>query len=206
MSQISDIIGAGGKGRPGPLRTFMPAHLILAMITLENTSHISRQHLADALGLGSGAVRTLLKNLSDEQLVESNTSGCYLSSTGKKAVERLNRKLSKLVQLGPSNLTIGSNQVAVAVRRSAEKLTNGISQRDSAIVIGASGATTFAIEDGMFVMPGGSSDCERDFPGPAWTILKNELIPKNGDAVILCGATSDRSAKLGALAAAMTLL
>jgi len=83
---------------------------------------------------------------------------------------------------------------------------SGIEQRDSAIRVGAQGATTYAIVRGKFAIPGGSPDCEEDFPGAVWSDLRTELSPREGDALILCGAATGTLAKLGALSAALTLL
>ena len=101
---------------------------------------------------------------------------------------------------------MGDYQAALALRGAAGRVQSGIEQRDSAIRIGASGATTFIIRSGKFTIPGGSLNCERDFPSPTWSVLKGELNPKDNDVVILCGAQDDVSSRLGALAAASTLV
>jgi uncharacterized protein DUF4443 len=59
---------------------------------------------------------------------------------------------------------------------------------------------------GKFAIPGGSDDCEKDFPSPEWEVLRKELEPRDGDALILCGAVDSRKARLGAISAALTLL
>jgi hypothetical protein len=101
---------------------------------------------------------------------------------------------------------MGAHQVAVIVREGGAKVTSGIEQRDSAIRVGAARATTYIIGDGKFTIPGGSLDCERDYPSDVWNILKKGLGPKEGDSVILCGAALPILANLGAVAAAATLL
>ena len=111
-----------------------------------------------------------------------------------------------MVSLPGSTLTVGRFQVAVAARSSAPSVASGLEQRDSAIRMGAAGATTYVIKEGKFAVPGGSPDCERDFPSETWRKLRAELKPKDGDAVILCGAQDETTAKLGALSAALTLL
>jgi len=100
---------------------------------------------------------------------------------------------------------MGAVQVAVLLRGGGGSVRSGIEQRDSAIGVGAAGATTYVIRGSRFTIPGGSDDCERDFPGKAWGQLK-KLKPRNGDVVILCGSDTQESAKLGALSAALTLL
>ena len=114
--------------------------------------------------------------------------------------------MSEILTVPPSELTVGDYQAALALRGAAGRVRSGIEQRDSVIRIGASGATTYIIQSGRFTIPGGSTNCERDFPSPAWSFLKRELNPKNNDVVILCGAQDDVSSHLGALAAVATLM
>jgi len=101
---------------------------------------------------------------------------------------------------------VGKSQVGVLVRSKGASITNGIYQRDSSIRVGATGATSYVIKGNKFTIPGGSSDCEKDFPSRAWPTLREKLKPKNDDAVIVCGARDETTARLGALAAALTLL
>ena len=85
-------------------------------------------------------------------------------------------------------------------------MQTGLEQRDSAIGLHALGATTFVMREDKFVLPGGSTDSEGEFPGTVWSTLREQLSPKDGDAVVVCGARDETTAKLGALAAALTLL
>ena len=103
-------------------------------------------------------------------------------------------------------MTVGRQQVCLAVRGRAKMVATGIQQRDSAIRSGAAGATTYIISGGKFTIPGGSGDCEKDFPNPAWRRIRRELTPRNGDAVIVSGSDDAVKAKIGAVAAALTLL
>ena len=105
-----------------------------------------------------------------------------------------------------SRLTMGAAQVAISIRGGGDAVKSGIEQRDSAIGIGAAGATTYVVRGSRFTMPGGSDDCEKDFPSGSWKALRERLRPKDGDAVILCGSDKEETARLGALSAALTLL
>jgi hypothetical protein len=129
-----------------------------------------------------------------------------LTGPGKRVYESLRTRLSPFVPLEGSKLTIGPHQVGIATRGGGRAVQGGLEQRDSAIRLSASGATTFVIRDGKFTIPGGSSDSERDFPSKVWPALRQGLGPKNGDAVVVCGASDETTAKLGALSASLTLL
>ena len=167
---------------------------------------IGRQALARESGLGEGATRTVLRRLREGGYVDVNASGAFLTKKGRGLFRLLQGRLLPFAELSNSGLTVGSEQAAVGVRRGSRTLGSGIPQRDSAIMVGASAATSYEIRGSKFTVTGGSNDCERDFPSGAWRLLKKELVPGNGDIVIVCGAEDALKAKLGALSAALTLL
>lgn len=206
MSSLAALLELAIPEGRGPWPTFTRAHLLLAFLTIGERGTIGRQALAREAGLGEGAVRTVLKKLTEERYAESNASGCSLTTPGKAVYSRVRERLSPVVGLRGARLTVGSNQAAVKVKGGARGVQSGIQQRDSAIMLGAAGATTYVIRKGKFTVPGGSADCEKDFPSPAWKMLRNEISPQDGDAVVLCGAEDVMRAKLGALSAALTLL
>ncbi|MBI3859663.1 MAG: hypothetical protein HY296_05415 [Thaumarchaeota archaeon] len=203
---MQEIVRLFGPSRAqGPSPTFDTTHLILAVLTVGEEGSIGRGALAEKLGLGEGAIRTVLKKLRDSGYIDANASGCYLTAKGRQVDRVLGRSLSRLADIGESDLTVGKNQVALAVRGKGKSVGTGIEQRDSAVKAGASGTTTYVVGGGKFTVPGGSKDCEADFPGPVWKDLRRELEPRNGDAIILSGSDDIKKARLGALAAALTL-
>ena len=206
MQSLAGLLQIAERREKGPSPTFDKAHLMLAFLTIGESGTIGRQALAVRSGLGEGAVRTVLKKLRDDGYADANASGCHLTGTGKRVYRSVRDRLSSTALLEGSHLTVGFRQAALAVRGGAEEVRTGIEQRDSAIKVGASGATTYLMKSGRFTIPGGSSDCEKDFPSRAWTTLRKELRPGNGDAVILCGADTEVSARVGVVSAALTLL
>lgn len=196
---------AVGEGL-GPSPSFTPAHFLLAFLTVGDNGVIGRQALARHVELGEGAIRTILKRLTEHGYAETRPSGCRLTTSGRSTYARVRAKLSPVIVLKGTKLTVGGVQAAIAVKDGARRIYSGIEQRDSAIVVGASGATTFAMKGGKFTIPSGSADCERDFPSLAWMVLRKDLSPLDGDAVVLCGAKNEISAKVGAISAALTLL
>jgi len=197
------VAAVGGRG-PSP--SFTRAHFLLAFLTIGASGLIGRQALAREAGLGEGAARTVLRRLRDGGYVDVNASGAFLTEKGKGVLLSLQSKLLPIVALEKSRLTMGNEQAAVGVRGGGRSLGNGIAQRDSAIMVGASGATSYVIRGSNFTVPGGSTDCEKDFPTGAWKLLRKRLAPKDGDVVIVCGAQDQLRAKLGAVSAALTLL
>jgi len=203
---IKSLLRLAGKEAPGPAPTFASPHLLLAFLTIASSSYVGREALAARSGVGKGAIRTILGKLRERGYVRAVRAGCFLTRPGERLAESIDASLSLLDSLPRSELSMGENQAALVLRGTGDRVRSGLEQRDSAIRIGASGATTYVIRSGRFTIPGGSVDCERDFPSKVWPILKSGLKPKNGDVVILCGAATEVSARLGALAAAITLL
>lgn len=206
MQPLARLLQIRGRKPQGPSPTFERAHLLLAFLAIGESGTIGRHSLAVRAGLGEGAVRTVLKRLREEGFAEADASGCHLTRAGQDVYSSLIKKLSPMTSIEGSRLTMGAAQVAVSVRGGGEVVKNGIEQRDSAIGLGAAGATTYVMRGSRFTMPGGSDDCEKDFPSRSWMALREQLRPKDGDAVILCGSDKEETAKLGALSAALTLL
>jgi len=138
--------------------------------------------------------------------VDANASGCFLTSVGRRVYESIEKMLSPMVLMRDSRLGMGGTQAALAVRGGSKAVRYGIEQRDSAIRVGASGTITYVLKAGKIAIPGGSDDCEKDFPDKGWSELRRKLDPGNSDAIILCGAQRETLAMLGAIAAALTLL
>jgi hypothetical protein len=190
----------------GPSPSFTSAHVVLAFLVIGDSSAIGRQALARKAGLGDGSVRTVLKKLRDAGYVDVTPSGCLLTKPGRQIYVKMRERLSRVVLVERSPLTVGSKQAAIRVKGSASLVQSGIEQRDSAIKVGALGATTYVISGSRFTVPGGSSDCEGDFPSPVWDNLRRELSPRDGDAIVIGGSTDYMKSQLGAIAAALTLL
>ena len=186
--------------------SFAEPHLILAVLITGDSKLIGRQALAKKVGVGEGAIRTILKKLKEDGYIETNASGCYLTKKGTLAYKGLKSTIPRLVYLDSTELTVGKQQVALLVRARTLKLVYGVEQRDAAIKAGAGGATTYFIKDSKFQLPRGSEDCEKDFPGLVWKTLRAKLQPLNGDVVIICGSDDETTSNVGALSAAMTLL
>jgi len=206
MRSLSALLGVTAVGARGPSPSFTRAHLLLAFLAIGSNGTIGRQALAKESGLGEGATRTVLRRLRSGGYVEVHASGAFLTKKGKGLFHVLKGRLLPFADLTNSKLTVGSEQAAVGVRASSRQLGNGIPQRDSAIMVGATAVTSYSIRGSKFTIPGGSNDCEKDFPSGTWKALRGKLAPRNGDIIIVCGAEDALNAKLGALSAALTLL
>lgn len=206
MGGISELVKLAGGRVQGPSPGFDVEHVFLAFLTLGASRAMGRQKLAAAAGTGEGSMRTILRKLKDAGYVDADPVGISLTAPGKKAYAALLETLTPPLALGRTTLTLGKAQAAVLARSSAGALTSGIAQRDASVKAGAEGTTSYLYRANRFAIPGGSTDCEKDFPSGAWQTLREAMHPRNGDAVVVCGASDETTAKLGALAAALTLL
>lgn len=206
MQSLADLVEVAKRPSRGPSPSFDQAHLVLAFITIGERKTIGRQALALQVGLNEGPVRTVIKRLREEGYIEANASGCFLTKSGERIYVAFQRSVSPLLLLDGPKLTVGAFQVGLAVRKRGRAVRSGLEQRDSAVRLGAAGATTYVFHGEKFAMPGGSSDCEKDFPSGAWKELRTMIEPRDDDAIILCGADDEIKAKLGALSAALTIL
>ena len=203
---LSVLLKLAEKHEPGPNPGFSREHAVLAFMTIGEAGTISRQSLALRSALGQGSVRTVLKKFRQEGYVDADPSGCHLTESGGVLYRSILGKVMLSKPIDGSPLSVGRSQIAALVGSRGKSITNGIDQRDSAVRIGATGATSYIIRGNRFAIPGGSSDCEKDFPSRAWSTIRKELKPANGDAIIVCGAQNETTAKLGAISAALTLL
>ena len=193
------------KIAPGPAPSFNEAHVIKTLELINNCQSIGRIRLSRELGLGEGTTRTLLKHLKKENLIQSSRMGVSLSDYGKKLFSDLSAKLSEGVEIPPSPLTIGTFNIAVLVRDSANAIGSGMEQRDTAIKSGASGATTLIFVDNKLSLPIREENLSKTMPD-----LHDELINKlspNENCVIIVGSGETKEiAEIGAKMAAIKLL
>lgn len=206
MSRLGSLLRIVRQREPGPIPSFAPHHLLLVILAVGESAAIGRQALAKKTGLGEGAIRTVLTRLKREGYLVISPSGCSLTKKGEQLYFELKDSVPEIRTLRETRLTMGKQQVAIVVRKAGERVTNGIDQRDAAIKAGADGATTFVIRNQKFQIPGGSDDCERDYPGEGWETLRTSLKPSEGDAVIISGSSDSQLSKVGALSAALSLL
>jgi len=185
----------------GPNPSFTEFDLVKTLEIVDKEEMIGRTRLSQELGLGQGATRTILDHLERAGLIKVERAGCILTSKG----SRLLKELKSIVRVGfnvPHTIfPIGPYNSGVLVSRARRKIRKGIEQRDAAIRVGASGATTLVYREGKLLFPPDEIASEE---------LSKKIIeifqPDEDDAIIVAGGCSPRVAEAGARAAAWTLL
>ncbi|UCE95903.1 MAG: DUF4443 domain-containing protein, partial [Candidatus Bathyarchaeota archaeon] len=184
---------------------FSEAHVVMALDMIESQGYIGRKMMSEKLGLGEGATRTLIRHLVREELLKISKSGNHLSRKGSKLHSSLRAIMSRTVEIPPSSLTVGPVNMAVLVRNASSVIKDGLEQRDTAIKVGAKGATTLIYRNGKLMMPGITENGFRDIPLISRIILM-KFEPMENDVVIIGSAEDKRSAELGANMVAIQIL
>jgi predicted transcriptional regulator len=193
-----------GEKAPGPCPTFSVLHMLHA-IELIAKKTIGRSKLAEELGIGEGAMRTMINRLKDAGLITTSKLGCTLSSKGLKLWNEYKTVFRRKVEIGKSELTLADYNFAILVKNRGHKVKSGMEQRDAAIMVGARGATTVVFKGENLIIPSISDNIIRDFPKAANQIIRL-LQPEENDVIIIGSADSLGKAEYGTLAAAWTLI
>jgi len=172
---------------------------------LNNQKYVSRATFCKELQMGEGAVKTLIKHMKQDEIVNSIKAGTFLTLKGKRFVKKFLDTISAECNIIPCNIVRDEYNHAILVKNFANLLGNGMKQRDYAILYGASGATTLAYTKKKFVFLGESVDCLRDEPEIKKMLVEN-LHPKNNDIVIISSSDDPFIAEISAINSALWTL
>ncbi len=194
------------RSKPGPSLTFSEIHVFEAIDLIGKEKAVGRIKLAKKLGLGEGAVRTLLKHLKKHGLIKVYPKiGCKLTGDGEKIFRIIGSRIVGPVKIPKNPLTVGAYNVCVLVREAANVVGYGLEQRDAAVKVGALGATTLIYKQSILTMPGVEENCFKNYP-EIQNMLISTLQPKENDVIIIGTANNQEIAKIGAKAAAIETL
>ena len=188
---------------PSRALSFDLVHVFVALQRIGNKGVTSRNALCSELVLGEGTVKTLVKHLKMQGLIETSNRGIKMTDKGNGVYEGLLSAIPAEMSLPKCSVALSRFNYAVLVREFGFAVGLGIEQRDAAIRMGATGATTLLFKDNKFVMPASSNDSlkkEREVR----RILVEKLNPRDGDVIIIGSADSnEKTAELGAKNAAL---
>ena len=191
---------------PSRILSFDMAHIFKALQIIEDRGHASRTLLCQELNLGEGAVRTLIKHLKMKELIETSNAGTKMSEEGKRFFAEILSCLPKGCSLPKCSIALGKYNYVVLLKQLSFAIKSGIEQRDSAIKMGALGATTMLFKDGKFVMPDSNYDSVKKEPA-IHELLMKKLEPAEGDVIIIGSDDINRqTAELAAKNAALLTL
>ncbi len=188
---------------PSRALSFDLVHVFAALQRIGNTGVASRSALCGELVLGEGTVKTLVKHLKMQGLIKTSNRGTKMTAKGKGLYEGLLLAIPAEMSLPKCSVSLSRFNYAVLVREFGFAVGLGIEQRDAAIKMGATGATTLLFKDNKFVMPASSNDSLKK-DREVRRMLVEKLNPRDGDVIIIGSADSnEKTAELGAKNAAL---
>lgn len=183
----------------GPMFRFTDANVYWALHILSSGKRMGRKRLADEIGVGEGSMRRILETLREWEMIQIKQSGITITRSGLGFLSEIPLKVID-VDLGDS--IVGDYSQSVLVFNVADKIQNGVQQRDAGIRVGATGCTTLVIRDGnLIIPPDWNMDVER--PEIAKNVRATGITDK--DAIIVGSGNDQRTAMMAALTAAFEL-
>jgi len=201
MSFLATLKRIAENSAPGRAPSYMEAQVMKAL-EIASESPIGRAALGKRLGLGEGVVRTLVKHMRAERLIEVTPQGIGVAEAGRMLLDEMRLRISGGLELPGSTDAVGRYNYAVLVHGASGRVRLGVEQRDAALMAGAKGATTAVYWGGVFMIPG----LGRPLDVALTEALKEALAPREGSVAIIGSGDSPIEAEIGAKAAALGLL
>lgn len=186
--------------RMGPLRRFGDAHIFYVLHTLSVGGMMGRAKLAEAVGIGEGSVRKILETLRRWGMVEIKRKGILITEKGLTFLRDISLRV---VDVPASEFIKTEFHQGVIVTGSTDTVTDGMRQRDRAIIAGASEAAVFVMAEGSLIKP---PDWNMDLRDPDFAGKVREAKACDGDAIVICGASEQSTATVAAIAVGLGML
>jgi hypothetical protein len=183
---------------PSRVLSFDMVHVFKTLQLIQERGHVSRDALCEELELGEGTIKTLVRHLKMQNLIESTNAGTKMTKKGNLFFSELSDSMPSEVSLSKCAITLGKYNYAVLVKQMSSAVKSGIEQRDAAIKMGASGATTLLFKDNKFLIPRINFDALKDEHELSQQLIEN-LNPQDGDVLII--GSDNRSKKKAEFAA-----
>jgi len=200
---IKTLEKVASRYAPSRALSFDVVHVFAALQLIGRDGRASRDSLCKELALGEGTIKTLVKHMKMHRLVETSNGGTKMTVRGRGICSELHSLMPLEMSLPRCSVALGKFNYSVLVREFGFAVRSGIEQRDAAITMGATGATTLLFKDGKFVMPASGQDSLKKEP-EIRRMLAEKLKPKDGDVIIIGSADSnEKTAELAAKNAAL---
>lgn len=184
----------------GPMFRFNDANVYWALHVLSDGKRIGRKRLAEEIGVGEGSLRRIIDTLKEWEFIQIKQTGITITRAGLSFLEQLPMRV---VDIDAGDAVVGQYQQAILVFGCADKVVNGMEQRDAGIKVGAEGCTTLVIRDGKLMVPP-DWNMDEEKPELAYKIRKESGITQS-DALIIGGADTKAAAVEAAVSAALQM-
>jgi predicted transcriptional regulator len=195
------------EGKRGPTPKIDLEDLATVLIMIKHSGGMGRYRISEEMEIPNGTIRGVLKKLSETGILKATPRGCELTDLGEKML------MEYLIEMGIERIELyegdefnliapGKAKVLAILRSGAEKVTNGLMQRDEAVRAGADGATIIVKRMGIVLIPGVEVSRELN---EQLRKLEEEYGVGEGGVAIFCWGKNLAKAVKGALKAATTL-
>ena len=184
----------------GPMFRFNDANVYWSLYVLSDGKRMGRKRLAEEVGVGEGSMRRIIDTLKEWEFILIKQTGITITKAGQSF---LNQIPIRPVDLNLKDSVMGEFQQAVLVLGVADKVNNGMEQRDEGIKVGATGCTTVVLRDGVLSIPPDWNLDEND-PANAMKIRKEIGMTQN-DIIIIGGGNTQSVAVEAAVSAALVM-
>ena len=199
-------LSEAADGRVAP--AFKPYHAAVALILIGREQPLGRYELCEKMSIGEGSVRTLLKRLSEADLIEAEgKQGQRLTSKGRTLFDSILKDIPIGLTLDVRRLVMYEYAFANIVKGLSSKITDGVRQRDEAIIQGGydkAGASTLILKNGSLVMPPDDFHILTVYEDETLLVV-DSLRPEEGDVIVIGSADDENLAREVSMAAVMTL-
>ena len=135
---VKTLAKIASRYAPSRKLSFDSVHVFKVLQLIENKGHVSRNSLCQELSLGEGSVKTLVKHLKAQGIIESTRAGTTITPKGKRISEQFFSVIPAEMSLSKCSVALGKFNYAVLLKKYGFALKSGIEQRDAAIRMGVS--------------------------------------------------------------------
>ena len=203
MHQVIHLLSkVAQRHAPSRMLSFDLVHVFKTMQMMSDNKKISRSRMMQELELGEGSIKTLVKHLKMQGLVENSNAGMWLTNKGETLYAKLHVSIPREMDIAKCSVALGKFNHAVLLKNMAYTIKSGIEQRDAAIKAGAVGATTLLCKNERLVLPGTGEDLMRN-DQKIHSLIMEKLSPEQNDVIIIGSSQSKKIAEMAAKSAAL---
>lgn len=204
---VKAVTGVAMRYAPSRVLSFSEVHVFKTLQLMKQNRRVSRVLLCKELGLGEGAIKTLVKHLKMDDLIATSNGGTRMTARGKAICEALVSSIPAETSLPKCSVALGKYNHAVLLKSLSYAVRSGIEQRDAAIKMNATGATTLLYKDKKLVMPANINQDSLKKEPAIRKLLIERLKPEQEDVIIIGSSDNNsRTAELAAKNAALSTL
>ncbi|HDJ83555.1 MAG TPA: DUF4443 domain-containing protein [Desulfurococcaceae archaeon] len=148
--EVLSVLEKIAEERRGIKPKFARADVYLTLYYIYSIGPLGRLKIASMLGLGEASIKTLIRRLKEQQLVETDiAAGVYLTNKGEEYIKALLSIIPPPKQLNLRELAKWDNAYALKLKKMAKKVEKiGIIDiRDNLIRYGADAALIIAVKE-----------------------------------------------------------